>query len=215
MLLLQTMMKEKLKSFMSSGATSKYVLHRQVRKIWIVKEEWTEALWCAIKKGMETSNSKKAYTTLKSLNNTSQSRTAVINDQDGKQLTDSKKVWKKWTEYCEGLYNYEIHPDTSLLQADLYSTDGENSPLILTEEEEAVVQSLRLGKSSGVDNLPSEIIKNGSTQVVKATTALCLCIWEQKKWPQEWTQSLVISLPKIENLRQWEPQNDKPDQPSQ
>ena len=113
-------------------------MHRQVRKkIQIAKEEWIEEQCSAVKKGMETGNSKNAYSTLKSLTKTSQLRTAVINDQDGKLITDSEKVLKRWTKYCKGLYNYKIHPDTSLLQTDLLTMDGEDSLPILKEEVEA------------------------------------------------------------------------------
>ena len=178
-------------------------VNRQVRKkIWIDKEEWIEEQCSTIEKGMETGDSKNAYSTLKSLTKTSQLRTAVTNDQDGKLITDNEKVLKRWTKYCKGLYNYEIHPYTSLLQTDLPSMDGEDSLLILKEEVEAAVQSLNLGKSPGVDNIPSELVKNGGKEVVKALTALCQWIWEQKKWPKEWTQSLMIPLPKKGNLRQ-------------
>ena len=80
--------------------------------------------------------------------------------------------------------------------------NGQDSLSILKEEVEAAVQSLKLGKSPGVDNIPSELVKNGGEEFVKALTALCQLIWEQKKWPKEWTQSLVIPLPKKGNLRQ-------------
>ena len=156
-------------------------MHRQVRKkIGIAKEEWIEEQCSAIKKGMETGDSKNAYSTLKSLTKTSQPRTAVINDQDGKLITDREKVLKRWTEYCKGLYNYEIHPDTSLLQTDLPSTDGKDSLPILKEKVEAAVQSLKLGKSPGVDKVPSELVTNGGKEAVKALTALCQQIWGQK-----------------------------------
>ena len=89
-------------------------VHRQVRKkIQIAKEEWIEEQCSTIEKGMETGNSKNAYSTLKSLTKTSQPRTAVMNYQDGKLITDSEKVLKRCTEYCKGLHYYEIHPDTS------------------------------------------------------------------------------------------------------
>ena len=53
------------------------------------------------------------------------------------------------------------------------STDGEDSLLILKEEVEAAVWSLKLGKSPGADNIPSELVKNGGKEVVKTLTALC------------------------------------------
>ena len=125
-------------------------MYRQVRKkIQIAKEEWIEEQCSTIEKGMETGDSKNAYSTLKSLTRTSQPRTAVINDQDGKLITDSKKVLKRWTEYCKGLYNYKIHPDTSLLQTNLPTTDGKDSLPKLKEEIETAVWSLKLSKSPG------------------------------------------------------------------
>ena len=62
--------------------------------------------------------------------------------------------------------------------------------------------SLKPGKSPGVDNIPSKLLRNGGEETIKALTALCQKIWEQKKWPTEWTQSLAIPLPKKGNLRQ-------------
>ena len=65
---------------------------------------------------METGNSKQAYTTLKALTRTCQSRAAVVEDKDGKLLTDSEEDLKRWRDYSNGLYNYEFCPDTSILQ---------------------------------------------------------------------------------------------------
>ena len=67
---------------------------------------------------------------------------------------------------------------------------------------EAAVKSLKAGKSPAVDNVPSELLKCGGEAVRKALIALCQKIWKEKKWPREWTQSLVIPLSKKGNLRQ-------------
>ena len=42
---------------------------------------------------------------------------AVIEESTGNILTESKAVLNWRAEYCSGLYNYELHPDTSLLQS--------------------------------------------------------------------------------------------------
>ena len=62
-------------------------------------------------------NRKKAYNTLKALTTTKKHKSAVIEDSSGNILTESTTVLNRWTEYCSGLYNYELHPDTSLLQS--------------------------------------------------------------------------------------------------
>ena len=53
-----------------------------------------------------------------------------------------------------------------------------------------------------MDNVPSELLSSGGEEAVKALTVLCQKIWNAKKWPTEWTQSLMIPLPKKGNLRQ-------------
>ena len=61
-------------------------------------------------------NSKEAYNTLKGLTKTQKREPAVIKYSSGSILTEITAVLNRWTEYCSGLYNYELHLDTSLLQ---------------------------------------------------------------------------------------------------
>ena len=87
------------------------------KKMTAAKEEWPEEQGKNTEKGMMSRNSKEAYNTLKALTKTQQYKSAVIEDSRGNILTESIAVLNWWTEYCSGLYNYELHPDTSLLQS--------------------------------------------------------------------------------------------------
>ena len=69
-------------------------------------------------------------------------------------------------------------------------------------EVEAAVQSLKEGKSAGVDNIPAELVQAGGEDVITALTIICNRIWQTGEWPTSWTQSLVITLPKKGNLQQ-------------
>ena len=62
-------------------------------------------------------NSKEAYNTLKTLIKTQQDKSAVVEDSGGNIVMESTAVLNHWTEYCSGLHNYELHPDTSFLQS--------------------------------------------------------------------------------------------------
>ena len=73
---------------------------------------------------------------------------------------------------------------------------------MLREEVEEAVQSLKAGKSPGVDNIPSELLKNGGEATTIVLTVILKKIWKIKEWPKEWTQSLVIPLPKKGNRQQ-------------
>ena len=66
---------------------------------------------------------------------------------------------------------------------------------------EAAVQSLKKGKSAGVDNIPAELVQVGGEDVITALKTICNKIWQTGAWPTPWTQSLVITLPKKGNLQ--------------
>ena len=88
----------------------------------------------------------------------------------------------------------EIHQDR--VQAD---TEDDNP--ILRKEAEAVVQSLKKGKSAGIDNIPAELVQAGGEDVITAFTTICNKIWQTGEWPTPWTQSLAITLLKKGNLQ--------------
>ena len=73
---------------------------------------------------------------------------------------------------------------------------------VLREEAAEAVRSLKTEKSPGVDNIPSELLKNGGEAATSVLTAIYQKIWATKEWPKEWTQSLAIPLPKKGNLKQ-------------
>ena len=85
---------------------------------------------------------------------------------------------------------------------DCSQTDTEDDHPILRREVEAAVQSLKKGKSAGVDNIPEELVQAGGEDVITALTTICNKIWQTGEWPTPWTQSLVITFPKKDNLQQ-------------
>ena len=114
--------------------------------------------WGAVqehREGNDVRNSKEAYNTLKALTKTQQHKPAVIQDSSGNILMESIAVLNHWTEYCSGLYNYELHSDASLPQSNQTLTQEAESLPMLREEVEKAVHSLKAGKSPGVTNIPS------------------------------------------------------------
>ena len=82
--------------------------------------------------GKETST-----TTLKILNKTQQYTSTVIEESSENILTESTAFLNWWTENFSGLFNYKLHPDTSLLQSDQTPTqEAESLPLLREEVEQ-------------------------------------------------------------------------------
>ena len=85
------------------------------------------------------------------------------------------------TEYCSELYNYKANGDPSVLNYP--QTDTENDHPILHREVEAAVQSLKKGKSTGVDNIQAELVQAGGKDVITAVMSICSKIWQTGEWP--------------------------------
>ena len=56
-------------------------------------------------------------------------------------------------------------------------TDTEDDHPILRTEMKAVVQSLKKGKSAGVDNIPADLVQAGGEALITALTTICNKIW--------------------------------------
>ena len=94
------------------------------------------------------------------------------------------------------MYIHKANGDPSVLNCP--QTDTEDDHPILRREVEAAVQSLKKGKSAGVDNISAELVKAGGEDVITALTTICNKIWQT----EEWSQSLVITPPKKGNMQQ-------------
>ena len=81
-------------------------------------------------------------------------------------------------------------------------TYTEDDHPILRKEVEAAVQSLKKGKSAGVDNIPAELVPGGGEDIITTLTTICNKIGQTGEWPTPWTRSLVITLPEKGNLQQ-------------
>ena len=91
---------------------------------------------------------------VKDLTTVKQGKATTVQDRSGKCLTEERQILNRWTEYCSELY--KTNGDPSVLNCP--KTDTEDDQPILRREVEAAVQSLKKGKSAGVDNIPAELV---------------------------------------------------------
>ena len=139
---------------------------------------------------------------MKDLTTVKQEKATTVQDRSGKCLTEERQILNRWTEYCTEPYSHKANRDPSVLDCPQRDT-GDDHPILRTEVE-AAVQSLKKGKSAGVDNIQAELIQAGGEDVITALTTICNKIWQTGKWATLWTQSLVITLPKKGNLQQFQ-----------
>ncbi|GFR64464.1 craniofacial development protein 2-like [Elysia marginata] len=144
------------RKFGSNVAMENYQLANKAvrKKMKEAKEKWIDDQYVAIEQGMSSGRWKQTFSTLKMLTKTFQPKKNLIEDKDGRLLTDNEDIMQRWSEYCSDLYNYELQPDLSILSATRDQPETDDSPPVQKSEVEAAVKSLKLGKAPGVDNIP-------------------------------------------------------------
>ena len=103
------------------------------------------------------------------------------------------------TEYCSELYNFNNDKDTSILNATA-PTDNDNYP-ILRSEVVSAIQSLKSGKSPGIDNITGELLKSVGENMISVITNICNKLWNSGDWHMVWTQSLIICIHEKGNIK--------------
>ena len=99
------------------------------------------------------------------------------------------------------LYNDHIQPDVNILNnIEILIKESDPDLKILKSEVSDAIQTLKEWKSLGIDNIPSEIIKDGGSSITKILTQICQTSWDNKILPTQWTQSLVIMSEVLDNL---------------
>jgi len=55
---------------------------------------------------------------------------------------------------------------------------------------------------TGPDEVPAELFKAGGKAVLDRMHRIRVAIWETDEWPEDWTFSTFIRLPKKDDLKQ-------------
>ena len=167
---------------------------REARQTWI--NEQCES----IDSPLVSNNSTKAYAIVKALTKKKQEIHNIIQNKNGKLLTEEGDILKRWTEYCTELYNFESNGNAKFINNHQQCEEEENEVNIgngiLREEVVAAIKSLNKGKVAGLDNIPSELILKGGVSIIDLMHRICSNIWETSKWPEIWTKSIIVTIPK-------------------
>jgi len=114
------------------------------------------------------------------------------------------EVIGRWTEYCSELYKGK--QDCSTTVTDLISIapplreEGEMD--ILFEEVQAAIDRLKRNKSPGTDGITAEMIQAGGEPLARMLHGICQKIWEEERMPEEWLQSVIVTIPKKGDLKE-------------
>ena len=62
--------------------------------------------------------------------------------------------------------------------------------------------SITTNKATGGDGIPAELFKILKEDAVKFLHSICQQTWKTEQWPQHWTRSVFIPVPKKGNTKE-------------
>jgi len=128
-----------------------------------------------------------------------------ILDKQGQILTTEEEQDARWAEHFSEVLNRP--PPTE--EADVQDPDADlnvNSSPPKKEEIIAAISSLKNGKTPGQDNLNAELFKADPEFASKVLQPLFAAIWEEKQLPADWTEGVIVKIPKkgaLNNCNNW------------
>ena len=104
---------------------------------------------------------------------------STIKDKNGKDLTETEEIKKRWQEYTGELYNKRLN-DWITTMVVIHP-----KPDILECEVKWALGSITMNKASGDDGIPADIFHILKDVAAKVVHSICQQIWKTQQWPQE------------------------------
>ncbi len=182
------------------------------------KEQWFSKNAEDLEAASEKGNTYEVYRILKQLSgNPKKSKSTmdiVINDENGRPITDFDQQVDRWTRYCTQLYQNQHEElsgsDTSTTypSPNIAASASSNSPPnldtvndknITREELLDGLKRLKNGKTTGLDGIPAELYKGGNDALTDVLLKLFNQIWDSETLPNGFGQMTIIPIPKGAN----------------
>jgi len=120
-----------------------------------------------------------------------QPRTIIVKDEKGDLFADSHSIMTRWRNYFSQLLN--VHGVDDARQAEIHTAE----PLVSEPsafEVELAIEKLKSHKSTGIDQIPAELIKAGDRTIWSAIHKLIISIWNNEELPEEWKESIILPI---------------------
>ena len=162
------------------------------------KNKWIREQCEAIEEAAIENRSREVYRLVRRVSGKMERpRISAIKNSNGEVLYSKEDVLGRWTEYCKQLYTEDRDMDERVREINGIAPPADHSNLsIMTEEVEAAMRKLKAHKAPGTDGIPSELLLAGEEITVHEVFDICNDIWTKEKLPDQWSQSIVVPIPK-------------------
>jgi len=165
------------------------------RKLRVDKQQQLEGICVELKAANSKGNSRQLFQIVKSMTRKFHPRLQGIQSATGENLTEAAQIAYRWKGYCEDLYYDQKGKG---IEQEYWEQEP---PPLRSQVARAICQTANC-KATGPDEIPAELFKAGGETVLDRMHRVCVAIWETGEWPEEWTFSTFIPLPKKGDLKQ-------------
>ena len=165
------------------------------------KENWIGEECSETEENLRKNNSKRVYQLVKDLTTVKQEKATTVQDAFIRKMPHRRT---RHTEQMDRILHRAVQSQGqwSSISNGLSPDRHRGWPPHSSKRSGGCSAITEKGKSTGVDNVSTKLVQAGGEDVITALTTICNKIWQSGEWPTPWTQSLVITLPKIGNLHQ-------------
>ena len=143
-------------------------------------------------------NSRKVFQLIKKLSGKRTVNPGLgIKDESGEMIYDFEEIRKRWFQHGRSLFGRgtPVTSENTIQEDDIFPEEYE--PEVMMDEIRAAIKKLKNNKSAGLDGVTAEMLKAGGETVVKALKVIIDDIWYSGVWPEEWTLSELVAIPKV------------------
>jgi hypothetical protein len=118
-----------------------------------------------------------------------QPRTNTVKDDEGDLFADSHSTLARWRNYFFELLN--VRRVNDIRQTEIPTAE----PLVpepSASEFDLAIEKLKSHKSQGIDQIPAELIKEGSKKIRCEIRKLINSIWNKEELPEVWKESIIL-----------------------
>lgn len=166
------------------------------------KKRWLEQKCREIERSAQEKKTRQTYLLIKDINRKWEPKQRFVKDRDGQLLHTSEETKARWTEYCRELYMMTEDYDASVVTEleNIAPSDDDRNDALLRCEVETAIQKLKPHKAPGTDGITAEILQAGGEELVDEMFSICNQAWIEEIVPEEWTKSVIVTLPKKGDL---------------
>ena len=120
-----------------------------------------------------------------------QPQTNTVKDDKSDLIANSYSILARWRNYFSPILN--VHGVNDVRQTEIHEAE----PLVprpSASEFELAIEKLKSHKPTGIEQIPSELIKAGGKTICCEIHKRIISIWNKEELPEEWKESIRVPI---------------------